>query len=45
MLLEFTKMNGAGNDFVAIDNRERKISLHPSSRPHLQPSSRVGADV
>jgi diaminopimelate epimerase len=27
MTVEFTKMNGAGNDFVLIDNRERKIKL------------------
>src|SRR5688572_14821203 len=27
MLLEFTKMSGAGNDFVAVDNREQKIQL------------------
>jgi diaminopimelate epimerase len=27
MTLRFTKMNGAGNDFVLIDNRDRKISL------------------
>jgi diaminopimelate epimerase len=27
MLLEFTKMNGAGNDFVLIDNRSQKIKL------------------
>jgi diaminopimelate epimerase len=27
MLVEFTKMNGAGNDFVLIDNRARKIKL------------------
>ena len=27
MLLEFTKMSGAGNDFVFIDNRAQKISL------------------
>ena len=27
MIVEFTKMNGAGNDFVLIDNRERKIKL------------------
>ena len=27
MLLEFTKMNGAGNDFVVIDNRAGKIKL------------------
>jgi diaminopimelate epimerase len=27
MLINFTKMNGAGNDFVLIDNRERIIKL------------------
>ena len=27
MNLEFTKMNGAGNDFVLVDNRVQKISL------------------
>ena len=27
MLLEFVKMNGAGNDFVLIDNRSQKIKL------------------
>jgi diaminopimelate epimerase len=27
MVLEFTKMNGAGNDFVLIDNRARRIKL------------------
>ncbi len=27
MLLDFSKMNGAGNDFVLIDNRARKIAL------------------
>jgi diaminopimelate epimerase len=27
MFVDFTKMNGAGNDFVLIDNRERKIKL------------------
>ncbi len=27
MLLEFTKMHGAGNDFVLVDNRQQKISL------------------
>jgi diaminopimelate epimerase len=28
MTVQFTKMNGAGNDFVLIDNRERKIELN-----------------
>jgi diaminopimelate epimerase len=27
MVLDFTKMNGAGNDFVLIDNRARKVTL------------------
>jgi diaminopimelate epimerase len=27
MFLEFTKMNGAGNDFVLVDNRTRAVSL------------------
>jgi len=27
MVLEFTKMNGAGNDFLLLDNREQKIKL------------------
>src|ERR1051326_8513385 len=27
MLLEFTKMNGAGNDFVLIDNRAQAVRL------------------
>lgn len=29
MLLEFIKMNGAGNDFIMIDNRSRHIKLTP----------------
>lgn len=27
MLLQFTKMNGAGNDFVLIDNRDQRLQL------------------
>jgi diaminopimelate epimerase len=27
MLVRFTKMNGAGNDFVLIDNRDGKVKL------------------
>ena len=27
MLLEFTKMNGAGNDFVLLDNRQPSFRL------------------
>jgi diaminopimelate epimerase len=29
MLVKFTKMNGAGNDFVLIDNRDGKLRLTP----------------
>ncbi len=29
MLLTFTKMNGAGNDFVLLDNRDEKLQLDP----------------
>jgi diaminopimelate epimerase len=29
MRLDFVKMNGAGNDFVLIDNRARKLALEP----------------
>lgn len=45
MKLEFTKMNGAGNDFVLIDNRARKISLTPEQVARLCHRQRgVGAD-
>jgi diaminopimelate epimerase len=27
MTLQFTKMNGAGNDFVMLDNRDLRYSL------------------
>jgi len=29
MLFEFTKMNGAGNDFVLFDNRDGRVDLTP----------------
>ena len=29
MRIEFTKMNGAGNDFVLIDNRKTRLKLSP----------------
>ncbi len=45
MRLDFTKMNGAGNDFVLIDNRERKIDLNPEQVQRLCDRQRgVGAD-
>lgn len=45
MLLEFTKMNGAGNDFVIIDNRDRKIQLTPEQAVKICDRHRgVGAD-
>jgi diaminopimelate epimerase len=45
MTLEFTKMNGAGNDFVLIDNRAQKITLTPEQVKRLCDRHRgVGAD-
>lgn len=45
MRVEFTKMNGAGNDFVLIDNRARKIRLTPEQVVLLCDRHRgVGAD-
>lgn len=45
MLLEFTKMNGAGNDFVLADNRARKIKLTREQIVRLCDRHRgVGAD-
>ncbi len=45
MFLDFTKMNGAGNDFVLIDNREGKIKLTPEQIVRLCHRQRgVGAD-
>jgi diaminopimelate epimerase len=45
MVLEFTKMNGAGNDFVLIDNRARKIRLSRDQIVRLCDRHRgVGAD-
>ena len=45
MILEFTKMNGAGNDFVLLDNRAQKIRLTTEQITHLcDRHSGVGAD-
>src|ERR1700743_2331367 len=45
MLLEFTKMNGAGNDFVLMDNRAQKIKLKPEQVIALCHRQRgIGAD-
>jgi diaminopimelate epimerase len=45
MLLSFTKMNGAGNDFVMIDNRNRALSLDASRVALLCDRHRgIGAD-
>jgi diaminopimelate epimerase len=45
MLLEFTKMNGAGNDFVLVDNRAQNIRLTPDQIMRLCHRQRgVGAD-
>src|SRR5437588_2787755 len=45
MVLEFTKMNGAGNDFVLIDNRAQKTRLTRDQIVRLCDRHRgVGAD-
>lgn len=45
MILEFTKMNGAGNDFILADNRTGTISLTPEQVTRLCHRQRgIGAD-
>ncbi len=45
MELTFTKMNGAGNDFVLLDNRDLSLTLSRSGIAHLCDRHRgVGAD-
>jgi diaminopimelate epimerase len=45
MIVRFTKMNGAGNDFVLIDNREGKVKLRPEDIVKICHRQRgVGAD-
>ncbi len=45
MVLEFAKMNGAGNDFVLIDNRSRTIRLSREQIARLCDRHRgIGAD-
>ena len=45
MQLSFTKMNGAGNDFVMVDNRNREVALDASRVTLLCDRHRgVGAD-
>lgn len=44
-MLQFTKMNGAGNDFVMLDNREGKLALGREQIARLCDRHRgVGAD-
>ena len=44
-MLNFTKMNGAGNDFVLIDNRDGRIHLDARDVAHLcDRHSGIGAD-
>jgi diaminopimelate epimerase len=43
--MNFTKMNGAGNDFVVVDNRDGSLALSSESIAHLCDRHRgVGAD-
>ncbi len=45
MLVQFTKMNGAGNDFVLIDNRAGKVRISPDDVVRICHRQRgVGAD-
>jgi diaminopimelate epimerase len=45
VVLEFAKMNGAGNDFVLIDNRSRQMELQPAQIVRLCDRHKgVGAD-
>lgn len=45
MTLDFVKMNGAGNDFILIDNREGRIQLKPEQVARLCHRHRgIGAD-
>jgi diaminopimelate epimerase len=45
VVIDFAKMNGAGNDFVFIDNRSRKIQLQPAQIARLCDRHKgVGAD-
>jgi len=45
MILEFTKMNGAGNDFVLMDNRDRALELGQADIAQICDRHRgVGAD-
>jgi len=45
MLLEFVKMNGAGNDFVLVDNRAHTLSLTPQQVVRLCHRQKgIGAD-
>ena len=44
-MLRFTKMNGAGNDFVLLDNRGGDIQLSPAQIAMICDRHRgVGAD-
>src|SRR6266545_6207035 len=45
IMLRFTKMNGAGNDFILIDNRAGEIHLNRRQIAHLCDRHRgIGAD-
>jgi len=45
MMVEFTKMNGAGNDFILIDNRDQKLKLSRDQVKRLCHRQRgIGAD-
>jgi diaminopimelate epimerase len=44
-MVSFTKMNGAGNDFILLDNRDRSLRLAPSTIARICDRHRgIGAD-
>src|SRR6266446_959245 len=47
-MLRFTKMNGAGNDFVLIDNRAGEVNLTPQQIARISfetPAGVIGAEL
>jgi diaminopimelate epimerase len=45
MILDFVKMNGAGNDFILVDNRDGRVCLTPQQVTRLCHRQRgIGAD-
>jgi diaminopimelate epimerase len=41
-MVKFTKMHGAGNDFILIDDRDEKFPVHDHRRIAMMASQHVG---